>query len=246
MREILAICRTLVFFLASVLCVLGADDGITIYKTGDYKSAIPLLEATVTKNPKDHIAQAALLSALVYEGRVEDASDAADIDAAEFTDSPEVIAARGEFAYYMGDMDEAEKLFKRAVKLNEKTPRAFYGLYRLFDAASMHRSARMLLMRAYEIDPDDALITRAWLRYLVSDKRKELRDAFIAAHPWFYGHIERDRDTESQLQHELNNRKTSSLTAPAPRLLCIWSGCCLALTAYGVLDSRSKLTVAGL
>jgi hypothetical protein len=111
----------------------------------------------------------------------------------------------------MSDMDEAEKLFKRAVKLNEQTPRPFYGLYRLFDVASMHRSARMLLMRAHEIDPDDALITRAWLRYSVPDKRKEPMDAFIAAHPWFYSHIERDRDTESQLEHKLNKRKIFEL-----------------------------------
>lgn len=211
MRWIVATCTAFMWSLAPVLCLTGVDDGLAAYKAGDYKTAIPLLQANLRRASADPVIRAALLSALVYQGEVEDASATADTDAAEFPNSPEVIAARGEFAYYMGDMDEAERLFRRSVKLKEEMPRAFYGLYRLFDAASMHRTARLALMRAQEIDPDDALITRAWLRYLPSDKRKELMDAFIATHPWFYSHIERDRDTESQLEQKLNKRKTFEL-----------------------------------
>src|SRR5689334_1915213 len=120
---VLTICKVFVFLLASVLCLANVDDGLAVYKAGNYEAAIPLLKATLSRTSANPVIRAALLSALVYEGKVEDASDAADIDAAEFPDSPEVIAARGEFAYYMGDMDEAETLFKRAVKLKEDTPR---------------------------------------------------------------------------------------------------------------------------
>lgn len=211
MREIQALCVILALSLPSVLCLADSYDGLAVYKSGDYKTAIPLLEAAVNATPKDSVASAALLSALVYEGKVEEASDAAEADAARFPDSPEVIAARGEFAYYMGDMAEAEKLFRAALKVKEQTARAYYGLYRLFYAASMRRTARLLLMRAHDADADDALITRAWLGYLVPEKRKQLIDAFIAAHPWFYRHIERERDTASQVEHELNKRKTFEL-----------------------------------
>jgi len=211
MREILARCVVVAFSLLPILCLADSNDGLAAYKAGDYQTAIPLLQSTSSSAPKDPIVRAALLSALVYEGKVEEASEAADADATQFRDSPEVTAARGEFAYYMGDMAEAEKLFRAALKLKEQTPRACYGLYRLYYAASMRRTARLLLMRAHEIDADDALITRAWLSYLVPEKRKELLDAFIAAHPWFYSHLERDRDTESQVEHELNKRKTFEL-----------------------------------
>jgi tetratricopeptide (TPR) repeat protein len=185
MHRLLARSTVLTFCLASVLCTADSDNGIAAYKAGDYQTAIPLLEAAAAKTPNDAAIRAALLSALVYEGKIEEASDAVDADAVEFPNSPEVIAARGEFAYYMGDMPEAEKLFRAAAKLKDQTPRAYYGLYRLSYAASMHRTARLLLMRAQEIDPNDALITRAWLRYLVPEKRKQIEDVFIAAHPWF-------------------------------------------------------------
>lgn len=199
------------FSLVSIVCLAESNDGLAAYKAGDYKTAIPLLQAAISSTPKDPVTRAALLSALVYEGKVEDASSAAEADAIQFPDSPEVTAARGEFAYYMGDMAEAEKLFRAALKLRQETARAYYGLYRLYYAASMRRTARLLLLRAHEIDPDDALITRAWLSYLVPEKRKELMDAFIAAHPWFYTHLERERDTESQVEHALNKRKTFEL-----------------------------------
>jgi hypothetical protein len=42
---------------------------IEVFKSGDFKSAIPLLEAQVAADKEDVPAAAALLSSLVYEGR---------------------------------------------------------------------------------------------------------------------------------------------------------------------------------
>jgi predicted aspartyl protease len=201
---------TYLLFVPIVLLADGSD-GIAVYKTGDYKTAIPLLEAAASKNPRDSLAAAALLSALVYEGRVDEAADAADADATAFPNSPEVMAARGEFAYYMSDMGEAEKLFRAALKLKDETPRAYYGLYRIFHAASLYRSARILCLKAHEIDPDDALITLAFLRYVPVAKREELEGPFRAAHPWFYMHFERNQETASDVKGELNGRKAFEL-----------------------------------
>jgi predicted Zn-dependent protease len=114
-----------------VTCAADTVNGLAEYKAANYKAAIPLLQVAARANGNDPVIAAALLSALVYEGRVDEASDAAQIDASRFPTSPEVNAARGEFAFYMGDMREAETLFKTAIKLKEDTPRALYGLSRL-------------------------------------------------------------------------------------------------------------------
>src|ERR1700761_7199950 len=97
---------------AALLCcpmALSSDAGneMAVYRSGDYKTAIPLLQVARAKTPQDPLIAAALLSALVYEGRVDEAADAAEEDATKFPGSPEVTAARGEFAYYMSDMAEA-------------------------------------------------------------------------------------------------------------------------------------------
>jgi hypothetical protein len=60
-------------------------------------------------------------------------------------------------------------------------------------------------------------------------------DAFIAAHSWFYTHLERDRDTASQVEHELNKRKTFELDGERTETTCISSHSYTALIAYGVL-----------
>ena len=187
------------------------DNAISVYKSGDYRTAIPLLEAACRRDPKDEHVAAALLSALVYDGRVDQAADAADADATAFPNSPEVIAARGEFAFYMSDMPEAERLFKAAVKLNESTPRATYGLFRVFRMASMYRTARLLCLKAHELDPDDALITSSWLRYLVPERRKELLGPFVAAHPWFYKRMAQYEQTTGDVQKELKEQKVFEL-----------------------------------
>lgn len=205
----------------SSICLFGllpfvshaeSDTATATYKSGDFKRAIPLLQSACSEATKDPLIRAELLSSLVYEGQVDEASDAAEQAAADFPNSPEVLAARGEFAYYMGDMGEAEKLFKAALKLKEPTPRAVYGLYRLYRAASLYRTARLLCLRAHEIDPDDALITRSWIGYLVPAKRKEVLDAFMSSHPWLYEHADRDRRTSDEVSRELDKRKPFDLS----------------------------------
>ncbi|MBV9084396.1 MAG: aspartyl protease family protein, partial [Acidobacteriaceae bacterium] len=205
-------------FLGAILCLIGplalpcasradTDPAMAAYKAADYATAIPQLEAACNRNPKDPLVHAALLSALVYEGAVDQAFDAADAAAAAFPDSPDVLAARGEFAFYMGDMPEAEKLFRAAGRLRDQTARAYYGLYHLYLAASMYRTGRLFCLKAHDIDPDDALITRAWMRYLVPEKRREVLGPFVQSHPWLFENAERDRDANLQVAQELNARK---------------------------------------
>src|SRR6476469_8404039 len=99
--------RLLVSVLLSFLapCVNALADSqvaLEVFKSGDYKSAIPLLQAQCSADGENVLAQAALLSALVYQSKVEEASDLSEQLAQRFPNSPEALAARGEFHYYMG------------------------------------------------------------------------------------------------------------------------------------------------
>jgi tetratricopeptide (TPR) repeat protein len=185
----------------------AADHAIAVYKQGDYKQAIPLLEACLKDAPKDIVLRSDLLSALVYEGRLEAATDAADTGETDFPDAPEMLAARGEYAFYIADIGEAQKLFKRAIQIKEQTARADFGLSRIAQMASSYHSARMLCMRAHEIDPDDAWITQRFLGYVPREKREPQLSEFIAAHPWFYKDVQTFRKTEDEIKQELAGKK---------------------------------------
>jgi len=48
----------------------------------------------------------------------------------------------------MGDVGGAESLYKSALKRKEPNARAYLELYRIYHAASLYRSARMMCLRA--------------------------------------------------------------------------------------------------
>ncbi len=203
-RAKLAVAAALI---ASLPAFSQDNNGLADYKSGNFVAAIPLLQNAIAKSPNDAALQAALLSSLVYEGKVDQAASADEHDVAAFPNSPEVIAARGEFAFYMGDMPQAERLFKAALKLNENSPRGIFGLSRLYRAASFYRSARLLCLKAHDVDPDDALITQAFLRYIPWAKRRELFGPFAAAHPWLYQRLQQIQENDSALEAAVGEKK---------------------------------------
>ncbi len=190
------------------------NDGIIAYKAGNFEVAVPLLRRAAAQSPQDAEAQAALLSSLVYEGKIEEASELDERDASAFAESPEMLAARGEFAFYMGDMGQAEKLFKSAIKLKEPTPRAVFGLSRVYRAASFYRTARLLCLRAHSIDPDDALITQSFIRYAAPTKRRELLEPFAASHPWLYKHYDQEESSSSEVRAAIGEKSLFERDGP--------------------------------
>jgi tetratricopeptide (TPR) repeat protein len=186
-------------------------DPLTSYKEANYKVAIPVLKAAIAADPKNALLHAALLSSLTYEGRVDEASDEADADEAAFPQSADVLAARGEFAYYMADMSAAEKLFKAAMKLKDDNARAWFGLARLFRSASYFRTGRLYCLKAHVLDPGDALITKSWLNYTPPEKRAGLLKEFAQAHPWLYKNFEMYEDAGEKLGAAVNRREEFQL-----------------------------------
>jgi len=54
------------------------NSAIEVYRSGDYKTAIPLLQSESAQDKDNPIVRSALLSALVYDGRVDAASELSD------------------------------------------------------------------------------------------------------------------------------------------------------------------------
>lgn len=151
-----------------------ATDGIQAFRDGDYRQAIPLLEQQMAKEPDNAVLAAHLLTSYVFRGRLAEADALAAVVEQKFPNSADAISARGDLTFFRGDMTKAQSLYVQALKANEKTARAYYGLYRLFTAASFHRTARLRILKAYEIDPTDRPIAGVWFSMLPPAKRKEL------------------------------------------------------------------------
>jgi cytochrome c-type biogenesis protein CcmH/NrfG len=113
MLRLLLVILSLAFLSAPFTARADANDALAVYKSGDYKTALPQLQAAVAQNPKDANLRAALLSALVYEGHTDEAADAAEAAGRDFPLSPEIMTARAEFLYYMGISGKRRLSIKR-------------------------------------------------------------------------------------------------------------------------------------
>ena len=201
-------------FVCGLAAGAAADDSaaaLAAYKSADFAAALPLLRSAAAASPQDPSWQAAELSALTQLNRID---EAAALDArlsTAFANSAPVLAARGEWAYHMGDFPSAEHLFKAAIQLDDNNARAIFGMSLLCRAASLHHTARLYCLRAHILDADDALITRQWLRYVPADKRKSLLDPFAAAHPWLYKFHDSANATSLAIQEAVGKRTIYAL-----------------------------------
>ena len=158
-------CALLLSLLPSFVAAAASGPALEVFKSGVYKSAIPLLQRQCSTDKDNVTLRAALLSALVYEGKVDQAADLSQDLAQGFPSSPEALArprripllhrrnGRGGKALQSGDQSQGSDCSR------------YYGLYRIYKSASMYRSARMMCFRAHGLDPNDALITRAIPEY---------------------------------------------------------------------------------
>jgi tetratricopeptide (TPR) repeat protein len=176
--------RILTLILALAVCAAQSprDAALEVFRDGNYAGAIALLETVSSADPKDDAAAAALLSSLIAENRYDKAFELGAKLKTQFPDSAEALSARGDLAYYLGRMAEASQLYKDSIKKKE-TARAHLGLYRVLRAASYYRTARLMLLRGYELDNSDDAVRRAWTGILPWAKRKPIIEQYIKDHP---------------------------------------------------------------
>ena len=196
-------------------CLAGEADIMAQYRDANYKVVIPLLQTAVEADEQNPLLHAALLSALTYEGMVGAATQEAQQDALAFPQSADVLAAQGEFVYYLGDMARAEKLYRAALQADEKCARAWFGLARLFGIESMRRSSRTYCLKAHELAPDDARITAAWLYWLPADEQAARLKPFFHSHPWLFPNFDEYQETQRQLEDAVQHRKPFTVDGPA-------------------------------
>jgi predicted aspartyl protease len=136
-------------------------------------------------------------------------------------DAPDTALAHefaGEVHFRRGEIGQADEEFKSAVEWNPRLALAWYGLGRVADCAAMNKTAAEDFHRAYQLDPNNPLIFRAWFPRLKGPERAEaLRryEAMLAAGSQQGNPKESNALREQEaLTKALNGRPPTTLASP--------------------------------
>lgn len=133
------------------------------YAQGKYDAAESLYMQAVTQHPHDQALSAALVHTLLRQGKLGDAAVLTNKILAEDPHSVAGLTALAEVQYRKGQPWLAMETLDTAIKVDSCYPRAHLLRSRIFRIDSMYASERRELQTAYDLDPADPDIKRAWL-----------------------------------------------------------------------------------
>jgi tetratricopeptide (TPR) repeat protein len=133
-------------------------------------------------------------------------------------DAPDSSAAhefRGEVEFRRGDFAQAESEFRAALKLDANFSLARWGLARIAECSSLHKTAAQYYGRAYELNPKDPRIFRDWAMRLHGRQHIDALEKYAAmADPERNAAALEDLRRHIQLDRALNDRRILRLASP--------------------------------
>jgi len=150
-----------------------------LYLKGDFDGALAKYQEVLKANPQSPAAYAGEIRVYLKQKKVELAAQTAEQGLTQ-ADSPRVRVARGEVWFRQGKIAPAEKEWADVVNSGYPEARAFLGLARVRDALAMYKTAKKMIDRAHELDPDDPDIQDEWIETLSRSERVHYLEAALA------------------------------------------------------------------
>jgi len=167
-----------------------------------FDEAANSFKTIIDKAPVLGAAHAGYIRSLLNAEKLDEAFEAAKRGLAAAPQSSAVHAAYGDVYFRKAMLGEAEAEYKAALKLDQNDPRAVWGLGRIYSVISMHKHAKDSFIKAHDLAPGDAQITRRWLSMQEASRRNN-----------FF--LERIRKTAADAGPQLKSKYDAILAAVA-------------------------------
>lgn len=171
----------------------------TALLAADYTKAVMLYQTALAKSPEDADLMIGLVHALLREHKVLEAADALQASTKSVPESSALMTLLGEVELRQGTPWKAVKTAIASNTLDPCNPRTMLLLSRLTALNSQYATARKLLMKAHQIDSEDAEIRAEWIKTLPVEQRIPEMEAYLAT-PRGESADER-RDLQTDLGH---------------------------------------------
>ena len=167
------------------------------YRVGKLGDAENEYKALLQGDPRSALAYVGLVRVYLKQKRLADASAAAAKAVELAPPLSAVHVAMGEVYFRQAKMAQAEKEFLTEVKRSTRDARAYLGMAELYAAFSFYKSAKQMIDRAHELDPEDPDIRKVWMRTLRLEEKIKALQAYLA------GETNDDSEERGYLENEL-------------------------------------------
>lgn len=159
------------------------EAALLLYRKGDFTGALAKYQELLKDNPQSPDAYAGVVRVYLKQKKVDEAAKAADEGLAHL-DHPRLRSARAEVWFRQGRITDAEREWVQVVNSYPEA-RAYLGLAKVRNAIAMYKSAKQMIDKAHEIDPDDPDIQSEWISTLPSAERiKRLETSLAGENNW--------------------------------------------------------------
>lgn len=153
----------------------------TALLAAEYTKAVMLYQTALAKSPENADLMIGLVHALLRQHKVMEAADALQASTKSAPESSALMTLRGEVELRQGAPWKAVKTALASNTLDPCNPRTVLLLSRLEALNSQYATARKMLMKAHQIDSEDAEIRAAWIEALPVERRIPEMEAYLAA-----------------------------------------------------------------
>ena len=194
---------------ASAIPSSPLEAALLLYRKGDFTGALAKYQELLKDHPQSPDAYAGMVRVYLKQKKVDEAAKAADEGFAH-SDHPRLRSARAEVWFRQGRITDAERDWVQVVNSYPEA-HAYLGLARVRNAIAMYKSAKQMIDKAHEIDPDDPDIQNEWIYTLPRAERIEKLETSLA------GDNNWDPDERSHVAdylHYLKERSKQKSTSP--------------------------------
>jgi tetratricopeptide (TPR) repeat protein len=212
---------------ASLTSANPIGEAHVFYRKGDFDHALAKYQEFLKVQPHSPDAYAGMVRVYLKEKRLDDAVQTVE-NGLKQTDSPRLHVAQAEVWFRQGRITEAETEWVKVINSGYPEARAYLGLARVRDAIGNYASAKKVIDKAHELDPEDPDILDEWIDTLSRAERiKYLETSLAGDNAWdtdqradiaSYLQYLKDRDKQHANPCRLVSKVTSTET-PLVRLL---------------------------
>jgi Tfp pilus assembly protein PilF len=142
------------------------------YQIGKFDDAVRIYKSILNADPSSTAAHSGLILTLLKKDEVLEAYQTARQAISVAPESAPVHAAMGDVRFRRGQFAEAETEYKKALQLDGRLARGWWGLAQIATCASMHKTANQYYRKAHELDPSDPDVLLGWAHTLKSSSQR--------------------------------------------------------------------------